>query len=59
MTQADVTIGCLLGYLNLRLQEALPARRHPKLEALGARCEELDAFIRSRPAPDELMPARG
>ena len=59
MTQADVTIGCLVGYMRLRLEEAFPAGRYPMIEALSARCEALDAFVKSRPSPDELMPAKG
>jgi len=59
MTQADVTIGCLVGYMRLRLEEAFPTKRYPKLEDLAARCEALDAFVKSRPGPDELMPSKG
>jgi glutathione S-transferase len=59
MTQADITIGCLIGYMRLRLEEAFPPKRYPRLEALAARCEALDAFIKARPSPDELMPAKG
>jgi len=57
-TQADVTLGCLIGYLKLRLPEAFPAGRYPHLEKLAERCEALDAFIKTKPAPDELMPAK-
>jgi glutathione S-transferase len=57
-TQADVTIGCLIGYIRLRLEEAMPAKRYPRLEELAARCEVLDAFQKSRPGPDELMPGK-
>jgi len=56
-TQADLTAGCLLGYLNLRLQELLREGRYPKLEALSKRCEALPAFIAARPSADEVMPA--
>ena len=59
MTQADVTIGCMIGYLNLRLAEAFPAGRYPRIEKIAERCDALDAFIRARPAPDEVMPAKG
>ena len=31
----------------------------PRLEALATRCEALDAFMKARPSPDELMPAKG
>jgi glutathione S-transferase len=33
ITQADVSLGCVLGYLDLRLHEAFPPRRYPRLEA--------------------------
>ncbi|MGE0238273.1 MAG: glutathione S-transferase family protein [Parvibaculaceae bacterium] len=57
-TQADITLGCLVGYLRLRLQEAFPPGLYPDLERLSERCEALDAFAEARPAPDELMPAK-
>jgi len=57
-SQADVTLGCLIGYLKLRLPEAIPLGRYPRLERLSERCEALDAFIKAKPAPDELMPAK-
>jgi glutathione S-transferase len=59
MTQADVTVGCTIGYLRLRLEEAFPAGRYPKLEALMTRCDALDEFAQTRPAPDEVMPPKG
>jgi glutathione S-transferase len=57
-TQADITLGCLIGYLKLRLPEAFPLGRYPRLERLSERCEALDAFIKAKPAPDELMPTK-
>jgi glutathione S-transferase len=59
MTQADITIGCAVGYLRLRLDEAFPPNRYRKLEALIARCNALDEFVQTQPAPDEVMPAKG
>jgi len=59
MTQADVTIGCAMGYMRLRLDEAFVARRHPKLAALAARCDGLDEFARTQAGPDEVMPSKG
>ena len=56
--QADITAGCALGYLRLRLPEALPAGRYPALERWSAACEALPAFSAYRPAADEVMPAR-
>jgi glutathione S-transferase len=56
LSQADITAGVLLGYLDLRLQEALSDGSYPRLEALAKRCEAMPAFVAARPAPDELMP---
>ena len=49
-TQADITLGCLAGYLKLRLGEAFPSGLYPNLERLSERCEALDAFERTKPA---------
>jgi glutathione S-transferase len=59
ITQADVTLGCAIGYLRLRLEEAFPLNRYRNLEALAARCEAMDEFVQTRPAPDEVMPPQG
>jgi glutathione S-transferase len=59
MTQTDVTVGCAIGYLRLRLEEEFPPRRYRKLEALESRCNALDEFVRTQPAPDEIMPPKG
>jgi glutathione S-transferase len=59
MTQADITIGCTVGFLRLRLEEAFPPGRYPVLEALAARCSALDEFMLTRPASDEVMPVKG
>lgn len=56
--QADITVGCLLRYLDLRLPEAMAAGRYPKLDRLAAACEALPAFQATRPAADEVMPGR-
>jgi len=58
MTQADITIACMIFYFGLRLPEAFPPGRYPRLEQIARRCEALDAFVNTRPAPDEVMPAR-
>jgi glutathione S-transferase len=58
MTQADVTVGCTVGYLRLRLVEAFPRGRYAALEGLAARCNALSAFVQTEPAPDEVMPTR-
>jgi len=59
MSQADVTIGCLIGYLKLRLAEAFPANKYPKLHGLSLHCELRDEFVQSRPSASETMPAKG
>jgi len=56
--QADITVGCALGYLRLRLAEAFAPGRYPALERLAAACEDVPAFRATRPADDEAMPAR-
>ncbi len=58
MSQADVTIGCLIGYMKLRLPEAFPANKYPKLHALSSHCEMRDEFVLARPSPDETVPSR-
>jgi glutathione S-transferase len=57
MTQADIATACLVGYLMLRLPEALREGEYPELERHSLACEKLDAFVASRPSPDEVMPA--
>jgi glutathione S-transferase len=57
MTQADITVAAMVGYLRLRLPEGQPAGRYPNLERLSAAAEALPAFAATRPAADETMPA--
>jgi glutathione S-transferase len=58
MTQADVMIGCMLGYLKLRLPEAFPPGKYPHLHSLSIHCEMREEFVKSRVSADEVMPAR-
>jgi glutathione S-transferase len=58
MSQADVTIGCLIGYVKLRVPEAFPAKKFPKLHGLSLHCEMREEFVKSRISADEVMPAR-
>jgi glutathione S-transferase len=58
MTQADVMIGCMLGYLKLRLPEAFPAGKYPRLHSLSIHCEMREEFVNSRISANEVMPAR-
>jgi glutathione S-transferase len=58
MSHADVMIGCLIGYLKLRLPEAFPASKYPKLHGLSLHCEMMNEFVQSRISPNETMPAK-
>jgi glutathione S-transferase len=58
MTQADITIGCMLGHLKMRIPEAFPANKYPKLHALSLHCEMREEFVKARPADDETVPNR-
>ncbi len=53
-TQADITIGCILAYLKLRLPDVFPADRFPNLHALALHCETKEDFVKARPSPEEL-----
>jgi len=55
--QPDITVGGMLGYLRLRVPDALAAGRYPGLERFSAACEALPAFAATRPSADETMPA--
>ena len=58
MTQADITIGCMIGYLKMRVPEAFPANKYPKLHALSLHCEAREEFVKARPGADETVPKR-
>lgn len=58
MTQADVTIGCMLSHLKLRNPDLFPADKYPKLHALSLHCETRDEFVAARPSPEETVPSR-
>jgi glutathione S-transferase len=57
LSQADVTIACMIMHLKLRLPELFPPNKYPKLHALALHCETLDAFANARPSADETVPA--
>jgi glutathione S-transferase len=59
LTQADVTVGCLTHYLELRLNEAFLPGQYPALRTITAQCDTLHAFVVTQPAADEVMPAPG
>ena len=56
MTQADLTTACMVGYLKLRLPDTLREGEFPELERHSVACEKMEAFVASRPTPDEVMP---
>ncbi len=58
MTQADITIGCMLGHVKMRIPEAFPANKYPKLHALSLHCEMREEFVKARPGADETVPDR-
>ena len=58
MSQADITIGCMLGHIKMRVPEAFPANKFPKLHALSLHCETKEDFVRARPGADETVPKR-
>ena len=58
MTQADITIGCMLGHVKMRIPEAFPANKYPKLHGLSQHCEMREEFVKARPAADETVPGR-
>ena len=59
LMQPDITVGVMLGYLELRVADAFPAGRYPALETLSAACQALPEFVATVPTADETMPPRG
>ena len=58
MTQADVTIGCMLSHVKLRLPEFFPADQYPKLHALSRHCEMRESFDAARIGANETVPKK-
>lgn len=58
MSHADVMIGCMVGYLRLRVPERFAEERYPKLEAISVACESSEGFTASRISANEVMPGR-
>ena len=58
MTQADITIGCMLSHLKLRLPEFFPADKYPKLHALSRHCEMKEEFAEARIGANETIPKK-
>jgi glutathione S-transferase len=57
LTQADVSAAVLVFYLKLRAAPAFAVADYPRLMALCDALEATEAFIATRPAPNESMPA--
>jgi glutathione S-transferase len=45
LTQADITMACVWGFLNEALPAAVPSGAFPALSALAARCEAMPEFM--------------
>jgi glutathione S-transferase len=58
MSQADITIGCTLSHLKLRLPEFFPADKYPKLHALSRHCEMREEFDAARIGTNETVPKK-
>ncbi len=58
MTQADVTIGCMISHVKLRLPEFFPADKYPKLHALARHCEMREEFDAARIGSNETVPKK-
>ena len=58
MTQADITIGCMIFHMKMRVPEAFPLNKYPKLHFLALHCETKEDFVKARPGEDETVPSR-
>jgi glutathione S-transferase len=56
MSQADVTIGCMLSHVKLRLPEFFPPEKYPKLHAISRHCEMMPEFDAARIGANETVP---
>jgi glutathione S-transferase len=56
MSQADITVGCMLGYLKQYLPEAFPPKSYPRLHALSMHCEMREEFVNARHHAEEDAP---
>ena len=57
LTQADISASALVFYLKLRAAPMFEPARYPRLAGLCDALEATEAFIATRPAPNETMPA--
>lgn len=58
MTQADITTGCMIGHMKLRVPELFPSDKYAKLHALALHCETKEDFVKARPGAEETVPDR-
>ncbi|MEI7601430.1 MAG: glutathione S-transferase family protein [Aestuariivirga sp.] len=58
MTQADITAGCLIGYIKIRVPDVFPLDKYPKLHHLALHCETKEDFVKARPSPGETAPGQ-
>ena len=56
LTQPDITTACLVAFLKLRVPDAFPASKFPKLEKLAATAEAHPAFVATRPSDTDTPP---
>jgi len=54
MTQADISLGCMVSFMKLRVPETFPADKYPKLHALSLHCELREEFVKARPSAEEI-----
>jgi glutathione S-transferase len=55
--QADIAVACLIGFLGLRVPDAFPSGKYPRLSALAANAELLPAFQATKPSDTDTPPA--
>jgi glutathione S-transferase len=58
ITQADITIGCMISHVKLRLPEFFPSEKYPKLHALARHCEMREEFDAARIGSNETVPKK-
>src|SRR5262249_38173562 len=54
LVQREITTATMLGYVRLRVPEAVPAGRYPNLGLLAGHCEKLPAFKACLPTVGEI-----
>ena len=56
LTQPDIAAASLVAFLKLRVPDAFPASKFPKLEKLAATAEAHPAFVATRPSDADTPP---